>query len=331
MAVKSLMYYYVTRNEYFIQNDSKSYQLFNIYYRGIEGHILPEILTFKQATLYAPIILITILYLPPFLYVLKISFKFFGSKNWVKNFFENPVLFIFPLLTSFSFFEILGESKSKTQNIENRRIARTCYLPQEMESEAINMENRRKQRSLSVPELMISETNLEFGSGQRSLSLTTSFIEQNENTKSDTKTKENNTTSQLTPTNEPNLSLIQSNILYVLFFLGASIILFIDVLDQRFRKSAFWSRDPENLHIHPSWISDVISNVSNVTKVFISLLVVNVILWIDFNLRIVRTSSSRSNTNDVYEDLLQYSTNTLFCVIILPFIWMKNLIRFCLF
>ena len=147
MAVKSLMYYYVIRIEYFIQNDSKSYQLFNIYYRGIEGYIHPEILTFKQATLYAPIILITILYLPSFFYVLKISFKFFGSKNWFKNFFENPVLFIFPLLTSFSFYEILTESRlkpqKKTQEIESSEEEELRELePQE----AMNLGSERKTR-----------------------------------------------------------------------------------------------------------------------------------------------------------------------------------------
>ena len=66
-------------------------------------NIGPEILTFDQATLYAPILLISWLYLPSILYVLILSLKTFGVKKCIEHFFENPVVFVFPIFTSFFF------------------------------------------------------------------------------------------------------------------------------------------------------------------------------------------------------------------------------------
>ena len=63
-----------------------------------------EVLTFTQATVVAPIILITFLYLPTILYVTKISIQFYGWKNWMKSILNDPVYFLFPILTSMSFY-----------------------------------------------------------------------------------------------------------------------------------------------------------------------------------------------------------------------------------
>ena len=63
-----------------------------------------EVLTFTQATVVAPIILITFLYLPTILYVAKISIKFYGWRNWMKSILNDPVYFLFPILTSMSFY-----------------------------------------------------------------------------------------------------------------------------------------------------------------------------------------------------------------------------------
>ena len=76
-----------------------------------------EVLTFTEATVVAPLILITFLYLPTILYVTKISIRFYGWKNWMTNVLNDPVYFIFPILTSMSFY---GKPKS-SENDEKER------------------------------------------------------------------------------------------------------------------------------------------------------------------------------------------------------------------
>ena len=64
-----------------------------------------DLLTFTEATVYAPLILMFILYLPTITYISFISIRFYGFKNWIKEIINDPVYFIFPILTSMSFYE----------------------------------------------------------------------------------------------------------------------------------------------------------------------------------------------------------------------------------
>ena len=71
-------------------------------------------LSFTEATVYAPLILIVVLYLPTMIYIVFISIRFYGLKNWINDIFNDPVYFLFPILTSLSFYE-----KTKLKDQEN--------------------------------------------------------------------------------------------------------------------------------------------------------------------------------------------------------------------
>ena len=62
-------------------------------------------LSFTEATVYAPLIFILILYLPTLTYIIFISIRFYGFKNWINEIINDPVYFIFPIFTSFSFYD----------------------------------------------------------------------------------------------------------------------------------------------------------------------------------------------------------------------------------
>ena len=69
-------------------------------------------MSFTSATVYAPIALISILYLPTIIYTIVIGINFHGWKNWISQTLNNPVYFIFPILTSMSFY-------GKPKNVSN--------------------------------------------------------------------------------------------------------------------------------------------------------------------------------------------------------------------
>ena len=172
MAVKSLMFKFVSRNEYFKpgHQSTKLYEdLGNLYYRGLcrpfdkrnftntveffcsnEG---PEILTFDQATLYMPLCLICILYLPSIIYVLKINISIFGLKALWEKFFENPVLFLFPLFTSFSFHKIVQETRKEIFEMKkNRRNSLPSSFHKTVKDAETEMsERKRTRRRNSLP------------------------------------------------------------------------------------------------------------------------------------------------------------------------------------
>ena len=148
IAVKSLMYGFVSHYQYFKPGQSARLysEVENLYYRGlcwpgvlyVNGSYIndpknfcdprgPEILTFKQATLYAPLILISMVYLPSIIYVLFINFNIVGLKKFFEKFFENPLLFIFPLFTSFSFHKVIKETHGKM--IPKKRKTRAKSMP----------------------------------------------------------------------------------------------------------------------------------------------------------------------------------------------------------
>ena len=82
-------------------------------------------MSFTTATLYAPIFLISILYLPTVIYIIILAINFHGWNNWISQTLNNPVHFIFPILTSISFYgkrdnhiqdEEEGESSEEDKN-----------------------------------------------------------------------------------------------------------------------------------------------------------------------------------------------------------------------
>ena len=141
MAVKSLMYGFVSHYQYFQPGHSSQFylEIENLYYRGICWPNIysdkrfcssagPEILTFRQATLYAPLLLISMVYLPSIIYILIININIFGLKKFFEKFFENPLLFIFPLFTSFSFNKIVEKTPEDITQKTNKTRANSMPL-----------------------------------------------------------------------------------------------------------------------------------------------------------------------------------------------------------
>ena len=58
-----------------------------------------------MATVYAPLFLISFLYLPTIIYTIVLGIHFHGWKNWIFQTLNNPVYLIFPILTSMSFYD----------------------------------------------------------------------------------------------------------------------------------------------------------------------------------------------------------------------------------
>ena len=106
--------------------------------------------------------------------------------------------------------------------------------------------------------------------------------------------------------NQPNFSLSQSNLLYLFFFLGAVTYLLGD----------FWFSTTRNGF-----------SFSQFPKVYSILLLVNLILWIDFNRNVLRDDSTENKRFGFLEHLLQNSTDMLFCLILLPFMLMRSGVR----
>ena len=95
MAVKSLMFFSVFTNFFRIElQDSQFEELFEMYYRGI--HFRPKQLRFTTAALYAPLLLLSFLFLPSLIYTMFLSIRCYGVRNLFSNFMENPVFFPIP-------------------------------------------------------------------------------------------------------------------------------------------------------------------------------------------------------------------------------------------
>ena len=141
-AVKSLMYQFVSRYEYLKpgQSDKLYREIVNLYYRGLclpptstqENQFCynrgPDIVTFNQVTLYFPIFLISLLYLPAILYVLMLSLNTISAKKYIDKFFEDPVLYLFPIFTSFYFNHTIETTKIKEKGNKNTERSGVCEI-----------------------------------------------------------------------------------------------------------------------------------------------------------------------------------------------------------
>ena len=102
----------------------------------------------------------------------------------------------------------------------------------------------------------------------------------------------------------PTFSFYQSNILYILFFLGFASCIIFDVLVQFERKG--WK----------------IESIAPITKWAVAILLVNIGLWVDF--MISRTKGKKILGSNIEEsswlnDLVSFSSNSLVCFVLLPF------------
>ena len=133
MAIKSLMYNVA------IQVDFEDYSdlfkdMFNIYFRGINDG--PQLLTFNQATLYLPLLILGFIFLPSIISAFFISVWSRGLKSWTENFVQNIVLLLFAVMSSMSYFSTGSESRKQ--------------------------KTKKRPRSQSLPDLSTSFTELSF-------------------------------------------------------------------------------------------------------------------------------------------------------------------------
>ena len=108
----------------------------------------------------------------------------------------------------------------------------------------------------------------------------------------------------------PAFSFYQSNILYILFFLGFASCIILDVLVQFERKG--WR----------------IESISPMTRWAVAILLVNIGLWVDFMIgRTKRKETFGSNDEESswLIDLIRFSSNSLVCIILLPFFLCRKL------
>ena len=62
-------------------------------------------MTFTEATLYAPMTIVVLIFFPTFAYLNYCSIKFYGWKHWVSGVLDNPTYYIFSIFTNISFYE----------------------------------------------------------------------------------------------------------------------------------------------------------------------------------------------------------------------------------
>ena len=101
IAIKSLMYYVAIQADHKHNHDLYN-DIFNLYYRGI--YDAAQLLTFNQATLFAPIMILVLIFLPPVICGLVFSFWHAGMRSWSGNFVQNAVLLLFAVTTNMSYF-----------------------------------------------------------------------------------------------------------------------------------------------------------------------------------------------------------------------------------
>ena len=196
-----------------------------------------------QGTLLVPLLTLFILYTPTTIYLIKKSYDKFGKKNFFGYFFDNIVIFIFPLATNISFYNVIPRNRydfERTSGMENGN--------SDQSSKCI-----RRTRSLEI----CHPPSKKIEAIKRNSTSCHLFVWDNK------KQRESD--------NVPHFSLHQSNVLYFFFFIAAFIILFIDMYVQVSRGDSSFT----DWFLADQW--------GMITKIFSSILLFNFMLWLDFN------------------------------------------------
>ena len=306
MSIKSLMFFVVIPSLFKDElHDEQFSELFELYYKGITSQS-PSLLTFTSAALYAPLILLAFQFLPPFLYTIVLSLKFYGINKLFSNFVDNPVIFLIPLLTNFSFFD------------EGCRLLdpKAIELGNEEESKGINIKSLKKHKSL---------VNLSIHNVRKENIIATIKDEDRKKEYTPSQGRRKlvirsiscpNLSFQLldmryTKLKELKFSLFQSNVFYIMYFVGTFLCLLGDAVK-------VWAKHQ--------------GRVTEWTQVSGTLLMINLILWIDLNInknnkQCFGTLFSQSNMARILEDIIQDSTDTILCIIITPIFVFINGVR----
>ena len=350
-------------------------EVFGVTYRGLctkddhdEYCSKLEVMTFDQATLYAPMVMITVVFLPALIYILFCSLRVFGSKNLLRGFLQNPVIFIFPLWTSFSFFgnksrirnepiiakraneKVVDDKKdgchfSRVRAFKSNRCPSTEYLrinidslpststrsssfilptPTTRGSVATFLSNEAEDAKYtrmlgdvySIPERRKRSNSFPFT--KKAISYSSQHINglSRAHSENQLKMEFKNLETDLQIYRfkdllfDPNFSSKQSNILYALFLYGAFSYLLGDLYFTYFRLGVlnFWA----------------------LPKIYMAILACNILLWLDLKRNFVSpppANLSRSCLSLTLEDVVKDSSHTLFCLILLPILLLKDVMR----
>ena len=108
-----------------------------------------ELLTFTEATIYAPITIIILTFVPHYAYLTFCSIKFYGWRNWVSGVLDNPIYYIFSMFTNISFYEYAESETTSTlpSLLPNRT---TAFFGKR------NIEEKLKKSLIDVPTLIVN-------------------------------------------------------------------------------------------------------------------------------------------------------------------------------
>ena len=119
MAVKSLMYQFTILPSLVSDKDSDELNgLLQLYYRGI--YKSPQLITFNQATLYAPLLILALLFVPSIVCAFVFSVWNTGLKSWSENFVRQIVLLLFATVTNMSYSSARTSSVSKSEELNDQ-------------------------------------------------------------------------------------------------------------------------------------------------------------------------------------------------------------------
>ena len=177
--------------------------------------------------------LLVLLYLPTLIYVSLCSIKFYGWNSWISSVLDDPVYFIFPIFTNISFYKI----RSPATQIVKREI--------EKEPE-INSSNSIEDKEEVFGDLQVYFINESLEINLHNFSFQLEDIEyfsdevfEEESEISEKSIKREHAMKEceedkkeMEKKEEPEFSLQQSNILYLLFISGAAICLALDIMVQ---------------------------------------------------------------------------------------------------
>ena len=116
---------------------------------------------------------------------------------------------------------------------------------------------------------------------------------------------------------DPSFSILQSNILFCLYFLGCLAVFVADILIQN---AQYWRS-----------CSSYWSCTSQITRVSLLIFIFNIILWIDFNFhwyrRKKRNEKYLPQSKGMFEELIEEITDPLYILIVTLFYWFIQKIR----
>ena len=126
------------------------------------------------------------------------------------------------------------------------------------------------------------------------------------------------------PARQMNFSVRQSNILYILFIFGFILCIGADVLHQYTRKNK------ETNYLSSTSLTFCFrgSSLSLFTSLILITFCVNFVLWSDFILVASQplASESHGNFGGVVQELVNYTTDSLYCIILFPIFCLQKII-----